>query len=112
LNQEDLNTRLYEKMFAEQEAFRSWLLRQKPEEILSHTYEYTIREDILMSLEYNELSSDQCRALLKRDYPLADIYTDFEHLETEHMLDIWNTMENRADELIRREDHRYELEER
>jgi len=112
MTQEDLNTRLYEKMFAEQDMYRRWLLGLKPEEILTHTYEYNIREDILMSLEYNELTADQCRALLKRDYPLADIYTDFEHLETEHMLDIWCTVENRADELIRREDRRYELEER
>lgn len=42
---EELNTALYEKMFEEQENFRSWLLSQPPEEILNHTYEYTVRED-------------------------------------------------------------------
>lgn len=40
---EELNTALYEKMFEEQENFRSWLLSQPPEEILNHTYEYTVR---------------------------------------------------------------------
>ena len=51
MTNEELNTRLYEKMFAEQEQFRDWLLSQPPAEILNHAYEYTVREDILMSLE-------------------------------------------------------------
>ena len=50
MTNEELNTRLYEKMFAEQEQFRDWLLSQPPAEILNHAYEYTVREDILMSL--------------------------------------------------------------
>ena len=33
-----------EKMFAEQEQFRDWLLSQPPAEILNHAYEYTVRE--------------------------------------------------------------------
>ena len=33
-------------MFAEQETYREWLLSQPSEEILNHTYEYTVREDI------------------------------------------------------------------
>ena len=46
MTNEELNTALYEKMFAEQESYRAWLLSQTPEEILNHTYEYTVREDI------------------------------------------------------------------
>ena len=64
MTNEELNTRLYEKMFAEQEQFRDWLLSQPPAEILNHAYEYTMREDILMSLEYNDLEDSQARALL------------------------------------------------
>ena len=44
MTNEELNTRLYEKMFAEQERFRDWLLSQPPAEILNHAYEYTVRE--------------------------------------------------------------------
>ena len=47
----DKNTALYEKMAAEQDKFRDWLKSQPPEEILKHTYEYTVREDILMAME-------------------------------------------------------------
>ena len=42
----ELNTALYQKMFAEQETYREWLLSRPSEEILNHTYEYTVREDI------------------------------------------------------------------
>lgn len=43
MTNEELNTALYEKMFAEQETYRSWLLSQPPGEILNHAYEYTVR---------------------------------------------------------------------
>ena len=36
----DYNARLYEKMKAEQDKYRDWLLHQEPSEILNHTYEW------------------------------------------------------------------------
>ncbi len=39
MTNEELNTALYQKMFAEQGTYRAWLLQQPPEEILKHTYE-------------------------------------------------------------------------
>ena len=53
---EEKNTALYRKMYAEQEDFRKWLISQPPEIILEHAYEYKLKEDILLSLEYNDLS--------------------------------------------------------
>ena len=70
-NAEELNTQLYEKMKAEQDKYRDWLLSQPPAEILNHTYEYTIREDILMCMEDAELSPKQAKALLKSPCPSA-----------------------------------------
>ena len=40
MNETDYNVRLYEKMKAEQDKYRDWLLHQEPSEILNHTYEY------------------------------------------------------------------------
>ena len=51
MNETDYNARLYEKMKAEQDKYRNWLLRQEPSEILDHTYEYTMREDIVMCMD-------------------------------------------------------------
>lgn len=69
-----LNTQLYQKMFAEQEAFKAELIQLPLEEILKQAYEYVCREDILLSLEYNYLSSRQAKALLKSPAPLADVF--------------------------------------
>ena len=69
----DLNTALYEKMAAEQDKFRDWLKSQPPEEILHHTYEYTVREDIVMAMEELELTDTQAQALLESPSPLADV---------------------------------------
>ena len=48
MSETDCNARLYEKMKAEQDKYRGWLLHQEPSEILNHTFEYTMREDIVM----------------------------------------------------------------
>ena len=100
MTNEERNTALYKKLFAEQEKFRDWLKGQSPEEILNHAYEYTIREDILLSLEYHDLSDAQADALMKSPCPLADVFRDFEMLETDHMDVIWNCLESRADTIL------------
>jgi len=100
MTNEELNTALYQKMFAEQEVFRDWLKGQSPEEILNHAYEYTIREDILLSLEYHDLSDAQADALMKSPCPLADVFRDFEKRETDHMDVIWDCLESRADTIL------------
>ena len=85
MNTNNLNTALYEKMATEQEKYRDWLKSQPPEEILYHTYEYTVREDIVMAMEELELTDAQAQALLESPSPLADVYRYFEKLETGYM---------------------------
>ena len=89
MTNEELNTALYKKVFAEQEKYREWLLSQPPNEIPNHCYEYTVREDIVLALEEYDLSDKQCKALLKSRCPLADVFKDFEKRETDHMDNIW-----------------------
>ena len=101
MTNEELNTKLYEKMVASQDRYRTWLLSQSPQEILYHCYEYNIREDIILALEYVDLTDEQCMTLLESHDPLDDIFADFENRETDHMTDIVDTMEHRADKLLR-----------
>ena len=61
---EALQQSLYDKLSREQDKYRDWLKGQPPEEILHHSYEYTVREDILMSMEELTLSEAETRALL------------------------------------------------
>ncbi len=97
----DLNKALYEKMSAEQDSFRDWLKDQSPEEILHHTYEYTVREDIIMAMEELELIDSKAQALLDSSTPLADVYRYFEKLETGYMDMIRESIENRADDVCK-----------
>ena len=99
MTNEQWNTTLYKQMFAEQEQFRDWLLTQPPQEILNHAYEYVMREDILLSLEYNDLTDAQAAALLTSPSPLADVYAEFDKLESSHMEEIWSCIESRANAL-------------
>ena len=102
MNQAKLNTQLYQKMFAEQKLYRAGLLLMPPSEILNRAYEYVCRENILLSLEYNDLSSRQALALLKTPTPLADIFKKLENTGGSIQMDcIWNTVEARANEVIR-----------
>ena len=99
MTNEELNTALYKKMFAEQEQFKSWLLTQPPERILEHSYEYTVREDFLLSLEYNNLPSNQVAALLASPTPLDDLFHQYEKMESSHMEEVWSCFENRAEQV-------------
>ena len=76
MNTNDLNTALYEKMAAEQDKYRDWLKSQPPEEILHHTYEYTVREDIVMAMEDLELTDAQAQALLDSPTPVSYTHLD------------------------------------
>ncbi len=103
MTNEDLNTVLYEKMYDEQEEYRSKLLALPPEQILEHAYAYTVREDILLSLEYNDLTDEQALALIKSEHPLADIFSKWEDHESSYMQDIFDMVETHANHCIREE---------
>lgn len=112
MESEKLNTRLYQKMFAEQEQYRNWLLSQTPKEILTHTYEYTVREDILLALEFYDLPISEVKALLKSPSPLAEVYSDWEDKETNYMEDIWETIVQRAKTELAKQKHKEQNMER
>ena len=100
-NAEELNTQLYEKMKAEQDKYRDWLLSQPPSEILNHTYEYKMREDLVMCMEELELYPKQAKALLKSPCPLGDCYKAFNKLEDGHMDNIRDSIEDTANRFVR-----------
>lgn len=96
---EQLNTALYNKMYAEQEQFKSMLRSSSPEVVMQHSYELVMREDILLSLEENDLTPKQCKALLKQKEPLSELFLAWENGESNHMQEILSCIENKADEL-------------
>jgi len=50
MTNEELNLKVYEKLSDEQQKYKEWLLKQPPEEILKHAYEYSVREDIVFAM--------------------------------------------------------------
>ncbi len=96
MTNEAWNTALYQKMLAEQGCYRQWLLAQPPEEILRHSYEYTVREDILCAMEYHDLPDTLAKALCRSASPLGDVFRAWERKETGYMDDLWQTVEEWA----------------
>ena len=101
MTNEEMHTALYEKFSAEQDNYRAWLLKQTPEEIIQHSYEYTVREDIVMMMEDAEFSPQQAAALLWKGTTLSEIYKDFTKVETGYMVILRDTVENRANDILK-----------
>ena len=103
MSQEELITQFYEKMLEEQKRFTEDLLSLPPREILDKAFEYTVREDIVLAMEDANLSSKQCKALMKSETPLADVFSRFQDRETSYMDTVRNTLESQANEIMREE---------
>lgn len=79
----ELNERLYEKMCAEQDAFRDWLLQQPSEDIIERAYEYSSCDDIVEVIKSTDLSFAQAQALLASQNPLYDVFEEFLERDTD-----------------------------
>lgn len=102
------NHALYEIMCAEQDNFRKQLKSLPPEGILSHAYEYTVREDIVLAMEDAELTDAQADVLLAMDKPLSAVYNEFSNRDTSYMDILADCITERADTELRIEQERRE----
>lgn len=101
MTHEQLNKTLYEKMYTEQQRFIEELKNSTPEIVIQNAYELVIREDILLSFEENDLDAKQCKALLREKKPLNKLFLAWEKHEGDHMNEIRDCIENKANELIK-----------
>ena len=108
----EMMRQLYERMVAEQQKYKAWLLEQPPNVILDNTCKFTVREDIVMELEVLELTDAQAAALLRSRTPLADVYKAWQQAETNHMTDVRDVIEARANAIIQAEKEKGQREER
>ena len=112
MTNKEMMRQLYERMAAEQQKYKAWLLEQPPNVILDNACKFTVREDIVMELEVLELMDAQAAALLRSRTPLADVYRAWERVETRRMDDVRDVIEARADTVIRAEKEKGQREER
>ena len=109
---EQLNAMLYEKAAVEQEKYKHWLTAQRPESILDHAYEYTMRETILMELGEMDLPSSQAKSLLDLPDTMGVLYKDFQKLDAVETEAIRTCIEQRAEsELIHSREQRPSIRE-
>ena len=72
---------LAEKMTDEFNTYRDWLLKQPPEEILNHAYEYTTKENLLNMLGDTDLKPQQIETMLRSPCPPEDVFKDCVHID-------------------------------
>lgn len=96
MSRNNMRDNLIEKMYSEQKEYRKYLISLLAEEVLSHAYEYSVREDILFAMEDVELGNDEIDALLESETPLADIYKNYAKMETDYMESIRYSIESYA----------------
>ena len=94
MSRNNMRDNLIEKMYSEQKEYRKYLISLLAEEVLSHAYEYSVREDILFAMEDVELGNDEIDALLESETPLADIYKNYAKMETDYMESIRYSIES------------------
>ena len=90
---------LNDAIFESQDRYRKFLLSKTKEEILNHTYEHTIRNDISMAAEDMELTEAQEQALANYPDFIGEVYHRFCKLESEYMQTLRDIIEELADEL-------------
>ena len=90
---------LYEKLCQEQAAFRDELLALPPEQILYKAWEYLVREDILLAMEYNELDDVHAQALLELPDTMSDLCDMVKEKDSRQQETIWHEIEERANVL-------------
>ena len=95
-----INAKLYAKMEESFQDFSNWLLKQQPEEILNHAYEYATKADILAIMETTDLEEIQASALLSLDDPLDAVYKEFGDSPSNSMDVLVSFIEDKADELV------------
>lgn len=98
---EEWNVKLYKQAESEMAQFTDWLSQQPAREILSHAYEYTVKSDILMTLENVDFTMEQCRALLQSPSLLEDLYKGADKIDLSVLDILQDCIENRADTILK-----------
>ena len=62
--------------------------------------EYTMKQDILASLEDHELDHAQAQVLLGSPTPLGDVYSYYNDLDCTYMETIWESIQGRASDML------------
>ena len=100
---DELETKLYEKMSQENEAFLAEMKMKSPDEIISRAYEIACRDNLLMLFEdETSLSERQLAVLTEFEHPLSQLYTDWLSRDTDEMDAFRDSIACCADDVLRK----------
>ena len=100
MEKQKLNDELYERLNAELDRYKEWLLTLPPQEILEHADEYAVRADIVMEMTVLDLDSEKAQALLSSAAPLDAIYSEYEQSATNYMDIVRDCIEAAATSIV------------
>lgn len=86
MTKEKLYKQLYDKLNAEMNEYKCLLLKQPPEKILDHAFEYSMREFVLMCVVGGGLTETEVQSLMNSHSPFLKIGEYAKGIET-HILD-------------------------
>lgn len=98
----DPNAAVYQKLLAEFEKYRAHLMTLPPAEILNHTYEHTIKQDIVICAKNGIFEDTVVRALLRSPCPLEGIFKEYNTRDTQHMDILRDCFEAEAKAVMKR----------
>ena len=100
-SQKDIREQLWEKASKEQSEYTAELQKMTPEQIIEKCYETVMREDILLTFEYEcnspQLSNEQVKALLNMKYPIDACYNAWQKSDVTYMDRIQETIDEFSD---------------
>lgn len=97
----DFIQELQDKMEREQEAYKAELLKLPPEKLLDKAFEYTWREEVLMSIDAGILSPKQANALRKLKNPLDACHQEWMKADSDYLDSLRDCITDRANLAIR-----------
>ena len=100
-NTQFLRNLLLDKARKEQDSYIEQMKAKPPDKIIQKAYEITMRDDILVSLEYANLSDKQLSALLKTDYPVSACFNEWQDRDCSYMEDLSDTVSQYAEKLVK-----------
>ena len=102
MTKEQLENKLYERMSAENKTFLADLKTKSADEIISHAYEITCRDNFLMLFEYEtSLNQRQLEVLMEFDHPLEALFDDWINRDSDEMDRFRDSVEACADDILK-----------
>ncbi|GHU87213.1 hypothetical protein FACS1894202_01050 [Clostridia bacterium] len=98
-----VQSKLYEKMSNEYDAFIDSLKAKTPGEIIDSSYEVTYKEEILINCESGSIGDKEAAALFALDNPLDELYRNWLHTDVSVADDIRDSILGSARQEIERQ---------